>query len=61
MEGLALKAAESTNPADLEVSMSFDETSLMFQLEYDVKADKIVGLDSKKAGELTVVNSVGVL
>ena len=60
LEGLALKAAESTNPADLEVSMSFDEMSLTPQLEYDVKADKIVGLDSKKAGKLPVVNSVGV-
>ena len=32
--------------------MSFDEMSSTPQLEYDVKADKIVALDRKKAGKL---------
>ena len=40
--------------------MSFDEMSSTPQLEYDVKADKIVALDRKKAGKLPVVNSVRV-
>lgn len=60
LEALKIRALKTTDQNDLELSMTFDEMNLSTVLEYDERADAIVGLDRDKDTPIPVINSVGV-